>query len=105
MAAVAFVGVPCSGHDCFPPRISVASANNATVFIGAEGGGTIPMHVVGDVWPAHTCGDDTHAGVIVSGSSRTFVGGKPVARIGDGIGGLNCASIISAGSLTVFCGG
>lgn len=103
MAAVAYVGVPCSGHDCFPPRISEASTN-ATVFIGVEGGGSIPMHVVGDVWPEHTCADDVHAGVIVSGSSRTFVNGRPVARIGDGIGGF-CASIISAGSLTVFSGG
>ena len=99
MAAIAFVGVPCSGHDCFPPRSSVQS-NNATVFVNG-----IPIHAVGDPWPAHACGEDVHTGVIISGSSRTFVNGKPMARIGDGIGGLDCLSIISQGNPTVFSGG
>ena len=98
MAAVAIVGVPCSGHDCYPPRPSVESAN-ATVFVNG-----IPLHAVGDLWPAHFCDDDVHIGVIASGSAKTFVGGKPVARMGDGIGG-GCLSIISAGSSNVYCGG
>jgi uncharacterized Zn-binding protein involved in type VI secretion len=104
MAAVAYVGVPCSGHDCFPPRISEASTNT-TVFMGVAGVGTIPMHVYGDVWPLHECAEEAHTGIIVSGSSRTFINGQPIARMGDGIGGLGCASIISAGSDTVYCGG
>jgi hypothetical protein len=98
MAAVAIVGVPCSGHDCYPPRPSAAS-NNATVFVNG-----IPMHAVGDLWPAHSCDDDFHIGVVASGSAKTFVNGRPVARIGDGIGG-GCLSIISAGSANVYCGG
>jgi uncharacterized Zn-binding protein involved in type VI secretion len=99
MAAIAVVGVPCSGHDCFPPRNSVAS-NNATVFIGG-----VPVHIAGDPWPIHSCEDEFHAGVIISGSSRTFINGRPVARIGDGIGGVDCVSIISGANPTVYTGG
>jgi uncharacterized Zn-binding protein involved in type VI secretion len=76
------------------------ASTNATVFVNG-----IPIHIVGDSWPLHECGEDAHTGVIVSGSSRTFINGKPMSRIGDGIGGVNCASIISGGSLTVFSGG
>jgi uncharacterized Zn-binding protein involved in type VI secretion len=42
--------------------------------------------------------------VVASGSAKTFVNGRPVARMGDGIGG-GCLSIISAGSDNVYCGG
>jgi uncharacterized Zn-binding protein involved in type VI secretion len=76
------------------------TTNNATVFVNG-----IPIHMVGDPWPVHICDEDSHAGVIISGSSRTFINGKPMARIGDGIGGVDCLSIISQGNPTVFCGG
>lgn len=98
MAAVAFVGVPCSGHDCFPPRISVAS-NNATVFVNG-----LPVHVVSDPWPIHSCEGDSHAGVVISGAPRAFINGLPVARIGDGVGGVDCLSLISGGSGVLYCG-
>ena len=98
MAAVATVGVLCSGHDCHPPRASAASTN-PTVYAGG-----VPIHIVGDSWPVHSCEEDFHVGFVISGSSRTFINGKPIARIGDGIGG-ECFSLIAAGNPSVFCGG
>lgn len=66
-----------------------------------------PIHIVGDDFAVHTDGEDAHTGFIASGSFTVFVAGQPIARIGDGVGGVGaaCGSIISAGSPTVYCGG
>ena len=66
-----------------------------------------PIHIVGDDFSLHTDGESAHTGFIASGSFTVFVAGQPVARIGDGVGGIGaaCGSIISAGSPTVYCGG
>jgi len=93
------VGAICTGHDCHPPRPSIAS-NNLTFFIEGR-----PAHVVGDTWTPHACGESIHAGIIASGSSRFFIGGVPIARMGDGIAGDAsgpCGSLIAANCATTF---
>ncbi len=97
MAAIATLGSQCSGHDCFAPRPGAEASTNVKV-------NNIGVHTVGDAWNVHQCDNDIHAGNVISGSSRVFVNGKPVARIGDGIAG-GCASLIAEGSTNVFAGG
>ena len=101
MALAAIVGAICSGHGCHPPRASAASTN-ATFFIEGRA-----AHIVGDPWTVHVCGEDAHAGVVASGSSNFFIGGRPIARMGDGIAGgggtgLPCGSLIAANCATTF---
>lgn len=99
MALAALVGAVCSGHGCHAPRPSAASTN-ATFFIEGRA-----AHVVGDPWTAHACGEDIHGGIVASGSSNFFIGGKPIARMGDGIagaGGFPCGSLIAANCATTF---
>jgi uncharacterized Zn-binding protein involved in type VI secretion len=99
MAAVALLGATCSGHGAFPPRPS-SEALNTTVFIEGK-----PVHCLGDPWTEHTDNETVHGGTIASGSSNVYVGGRPMARIGDGIAN-GCASLISNGCAnTVYCGG
>lgn len=64
----------------------------------------IAAHRQGDAWAAHTCPaiPETHASVLAAGSATVFANGKQLARIGDPVA---CGSNVAAGSANVFAGG
>lgn len=64
----------------------------------------IAAHRQGDAWAAHTCPTipETHASVLAAGSTTVFANGKQLARIGDPVA---CGSSIAQGSANVFAGG
>lgn len=92
MPAVARLGDKCTGHGCFPPRVSTAGSGD--VFFNG-----IPAHRVGDAWETHCCGPACHAGALAAGSPTVFVNGKPLGRIGDSV---DCGSAVASGSPNVF---
>jgi uncharacterized Zn-binding protein involved in type VI secretion len=73
---VSRIGDITTGHQCYAPSVGVNSAR--TVF--ANG---VLVHVVGNNFTPHTCGNDVHADVLVGGSSKVLVEGKPISRLGD----------------------
>lgn len=93
MPAVTRLGDVCTGHGCYPPRLTVEASTN--VFANGLG-----IHRKGDQWAPHTC-EDTHNGVLVGGSSTVFVNGKAAGRIGDRV---SCGSVSAQGSPSVFIG-
>ena len=95
-ASVTRIGDECTGHDCWPPRISDQGSSN--VFINGLG-----VVRVGDHWVNHTCTHDgeTHDSVGLAGSSKVFVNGIAVMRVGDPIA---CGSAVAQGSSNVFFG-
>lgn len=64
----------------------------------------IAAHRQGDAWAAHTCPTipETHASVLAAGSTTVFANGKQLARIGDPVA---CGSSVAQGSANVFAGG
>lgn len=95
MPAVHLLGGLGSGHSCFPIHKNIQGSNDVYV-------NNTPVHRQGDLWQPHTCGPDTHTGVLAKGSSTVYVNGKQLGRIGDPV---SCGSITIDGSLNVFCGG
>lgn len=95
MPAASFNGAICSGHGCFPPRPGVATAMRTFA-------GDIPVLRVGDAYPVHSCGDQSHPGTVSAGSLKSFVAGIALARIGDAI---SCGSVVAQGSEKSFSGG
>ena len=95
MAAVARLGDICTGHGCWPPRTGVSASPN--VFVNG-----IAAHRLNDPWDTHCCPTDgCHPGTVSQASSRVFINGKGIARIGDVI---DCGSLIAAGSPNVNAG-
>lgn len=92
--AVARLGDMSVGH-CFFGRPNISGSSN--VFING-----IAAHRVGDKWPVHVCGKESHPSTTSAGSSTVFVNGVALARVGDS---LNCGDMIAAGSPNVFAGG
>lgn len=64
----------------------------------------LKVHRQGDAWAAHTCPTipETHASVLAAGSATVFANGKQLARIGDPVA---CGSSVAQGSANVFAGG
>jgi uncharacterized Zn-binding protein involved in type VI secretion len=94
--AVAVQGAATQGHGAFPPT-SNAQAGGGTVFVNG-----VVVLVEGDPFILHC--DTTpvcHIGTISEVSSKVFVGGKGIARQGDG---LNCGDKIANGSSNVTAG-
>lgn len=93
------MSVDGSGYKCyFPTQTSVGEANNKSVL--ANG---IPIVVIGNQVAPHAlggCGPDTST--LTDASSKVFIGGKGVGRIGDTYGGG--INIITQGSSNVFSG-
>jgi len=58
-------------------------------------------HRLGDGWAAHTCPSipETHASVLAAGSPTVFCNGLQLGRIGDPVA---CGSAVASGSPTVF---
>ncbi len=90
MPAVTLKGHTCTGHGCFPPRVSVAGQARFTV-------GKVPVHVKGDAWATHCCTappHPCHAGALAAGSPRFTVAGQPIGRVGDPV---DCGSQVAEG--------
>jgi uncharacterized Zn-binding protein involved in type VI secretion len=85
------LGDSSAGH-CFEPRGNIVASPN--VFING-----IAAHRVGDGWPTHTCGTDSHPSITAQGSPNVFINGIAAARVGDK---LDCGDIIAQGSPNVF---
>ena len=92
------LGDICTGHGCFPPRVSTEGSPSVKM-------NGIPAHRLGDAWEPHGCGTcSPHGSKLQSGSSTVNVNGLQLARIGDPVACGSSASA-SACSPTVFCGG
>ena len=93
---VSRIGDITTGHQCYAPSVGVSSAK--TVF--ANG---VLVHCVGDSFTPHTCGSDTHPDVLVGGSAKVIVEGRPISRLGDALapGG----ALMAVASWTVFAAG
>ena len=97
MAAVSRLGDVSTGHGCFPPT-TCTGANSSKTYING-----ILVQVLGSSYAPHTCGPDTHSGIVSSsGSSNTFIEGFAAVRIGDA---LNCGDAVATGSSDTFIGG
>lgn len=94
MSAATFKGAMCTGHDCYPPRPNLEGDDDVTV-------NGIPIHLVGHKWPIHVCGNSSHDGVLVSGSTTVAVGDFGIGRIGDMV---SCGSLVAEGSPDVLIG-
>ena len=85
-----------SGKKCrFPMRTSVGQVNSVNVYVNG-----ILVPVSGNLVAPHPksgCSPDTST---LSGSSRVFVGGQGIGRLGDKYGD----NIVTKGSSNVFAG-
>lgn len=88
MRQLARVGDPTTGHDCFGPQVITSGSSN--VFIDG-----IPAARVGDSVSSHTCGSNTHAGVIMSLGLNIFINGMEAAVTGSPI---SCGGTVASGS-------
>lgn len=98
MAAVSRLNDMSTGHGCFPPTALVSTPVTKTFFNGRLASVVDPACV----HAPHSCGVVTHAGATrapSSGASKTFIEGKPAARIGDNI---TCGDAIAEGSTNSF---
>jgi uncharacterized Zn-binding protein involved in type VI secretion len=93
MPSIARISDKCSGHGCHPPRAS-DSGGSTTVTING-----MPVMLTGSHFDNHTCGNNTHDGVVTGGSSTITVDGKAVAFVGTSV---SCGSVVAAGSSNVF---
>ena len=84
------------GKKCrFPMRTSVGQVNSVNVFVN-----NLLVPVTGNLVAPHPrsgCGPDEST---LSGSSKVFVGGQGIGRLGDKYGN----NIVTKGSSTVFAG-
>ena len=94
MGAIARVGDATSGHNFCVPQTLISGSSN--VFING-----IPACRQGDPVSSHTCGNNTHAGVIAAGSSTININGLPAAIIGSAI---SCGGVVAKGSDNTFGG-
>jgi len=85
------LGDLCTGHGCWPPRPCDQGSPN----VFSDG---IKIHRETDHWATHCC-VSCHDSVLARGSSKVFVNGLPISRIGDPVA---CGSAVAEGSLKVF---
>jgi len=102
MPAVAVEATTSTGHSCFPPSSAIGPYSIKTKINGKF----IQLQQY-TMYAAHTCDDNdiTHTSAqrkVTTGSTKVFVEGKPVARIGDPI---DCGDAVSVGSSDTFAGG
>ena len=89
MPAIVRLGDMCSGHGCFPSRVSISASPDCLI-------SGIPAVRVGDLWESHGCSVGApHDAMQASGSPNVLINGIPVARIGDS---LSCGSTNLTGS-------
>ena len=87
---IARIGDLTTGHGCHPPQTIIEGS--PSVFLDG-----LAVARVGDSVSAHTCGSDTHDGVIMSNGSNIFVNGQEIARVGCPI---SCGGTVATGSGT-----
>jgi uncharacterized Zn-binding protein involved in type VI secretion len=98
MPAVVRLGDLSTGHGCFPPTNLVATAATKSYINGI----LVGLQDQASQFSTHTCGNSTHpqnSRYISSGSTKSFIEGKPVARIGDDIA---CGDACAQGSPNSF---
>jgi hypothetical protein len=98
MPAVSQKGKMSTGHGCFSPTAMVQTPVSKTYFNGILAG----VVDQGCQFAPHTCGLTTHSQAeryVSSGASKTYIEGKPAARIGDEIA---CGDAIAEGSANSF---
>lgn len=96
MPGVTLLSDVCTGHDCFSTRVNDTAS--ADVFVEGRG-----IHRQTDHWSTHCCPNHgCHDSILAIGSTSVFVNGLGCGRIGDMI---ECGSMVSTGSATVFAGG
>ena len=93
--AIVRLGDMSTGHDGYPGRPN----NSASPDVFVNG---IPMHRIGDTWPAHSNGSNSHSSVTVGSGQTIFCNGMGIALVGDM---LDCGDTIAEGSPNSFCGG
>lgn len=91
MPGVVREGDVCSGHSCYPPRISTSWSPD--VFVDG-----LPVERFGDTLAVHCCGPSCHPGVHI-GQRTVYANGLSIQAVGDPI---DCGSICAQGSLNVF---
>lgn len=101
MPNAALTGISMStGHDCFPPQVSIGVGSSTVMINGA------PAILLGDSFSVHTCPPlSAHLGTVITGSTTVYISGRPAARVGDlvGCGPLN--AITFPASPNVIIGG
>lgn len=100
MPAIAVESTSSTGHSCFPPSNAIGPYSTKT----RVNGKFVQLEQY-TMYAAHTCDETTHSPAerkVTTGSSRVFIEGKPVARIGDPI---DCGDAVSVGSSNTFAGG
>lgn len=98
MPAVARLGDVSTGHGCFPPTNMVTTAATKSYINGV----LVGVKDQESQFSTHVCGNTNHQQVtryISSGSTKSFIEGKAVARIGDDIA---CGDAIAQGSPNSF---
>lgn len=98
MPAVARIADKSTGHGCFSPTAMITTPVAKTYFNGKLAG-VVDSNCK---FAAHICGKTTHNTNIripSSGASKTYIEGKPAARIGDSI---QCGDTIAQGSANSF---
>lgn len=98
MPAVVRLGDTSTGHGCFPPTNLVTTAATKSYINGI----LVGLQDEASQFSTHTCGNSTHpqnGRFISSGSTKSFIEGKPVARIGDNI---SCGDACGQGSHNSF---
>lgn len=86
--SIARVGDKTTGHGCHPPQTILSGSGNVFLNGLAVARQTDPVST-------HTCGNNTHDGVISQGSPTIFVNGLPVALIGSAV---SCGGAVAQGS-------
>lgn len=100
MPAIAIEATTSTGHACFPPTNAIGPYSTKT----RVNGKFIQLEQY-TMYAAHTCDETTHPPEerkVTTGSTKVFVEGKPVARIGDPI---DCGDAVAVGSSNTFAGG
>ena len=98
MPAVTRLGDLSTGHGCWPPTNLVQTAAKKSRVNGILVALTDPE----SQFATHVCGTVVHPQperYISSGASKSFIEGRPIARIGDNIG---CGDAIAQGSPNTF---
>lgn len=98
MPAVVRLGDMSTGHACYAPTQLVQTAATKSYINGVLVGLTDPN----SQFASHVCGKTTHPQnqrYITGGASKSFIEGKPIARIGDDI---SCGDACGQGSSDSF---
>jgi uncharacterized Zn-binding protein involved in type VI secretion len=98
MPAIVRLGDLSTGHGCFPPTNLVTTVATKSYINGK----LVGLQDEESQFSTHVCGIVVHpqnSRYISSGSSKTYIEGKPVARIGDDIA---CGDACAEGSPDSF---